>query len=188
MITAVAGALGRYLEGRGEPTEGVTIRAVVPVNLRKPQEMGEMGNRFGLVFAELPVGIRDPKQRLAAVQKNMDAHKDSMDAPVSLDILAGMGVSPQVIENVVLKIFAAKATAVMTNVPGPPIPLYMAGQPIESLMFWVPQSGRLGIGISILSYAGQIMLGIATDAGLIPDPDSIVNNFYMEYDEMLKLV
>jgi WS/DGAT/MGAT family acyltransferase len=188
MITAVAGALGRYLEGRGEPTEGVTIRAVVPVNLRKPEEMGEMGNRFGLVFAELPVGIHDLKQRLATVQKNMDAHKNSLDAPVSLDILAGMGVSPQVIENLVLKIFAAKATAVMTNVPGPPIPLYMAGQPIESLMFWVPQSGRLGIGISILSYAGQIMLGIATDAGLIPDPDSIVNNFYMEYDELLKLV
>jgi WS/DGAT/MGAT family acyltransferase len=188
MITAVAGALGRYLEARGEETDGVTIRAVVPVNLRKPEEMGEMGNKFGLVFADLPVGVRDLKQRLAAVQKNMNAHKDSLDAPVSLDILAGMGLSPQVIENFVLKLFAGKATAVMTNVPGPPIPLYMAGDLIENLMFWVPQAGRLAIGISILSYAGQVMLGIAVDAALIPDPDAIVNAFYMEYDELLKLV
>ncbi len=76
----------------------------------------------------------------------------------------------------------------LTNVPGPPIPLYLAGQPIESLMFWVPQSGRLGLGISILSYANNIYLGIATDAGLIPDPDAIMLGFYAEYDELLGLI
>jgi hypothetical protein len=114
--------------------------------------------------------------------------KESHEAPVSLDILAGMGLSPQMIQDLIVRIIGAKATAVLTNVPGPPIPLFMAGRPIESLMFWVPQSGRLALGISILSYAGNIYLGVATDAGLIPQPDELILAFYAEYDELLSLV
>jgi hypothetical protein len=84
-------------------------------------------------------------------------------------------------------IIGARATAVLTNVPGPPIPLYMAGQRIEDVMFWVPQSGRLGMGISILSYAGNVYLGIATDAALIPDPEAIIEYFYEEHGRLLVL-
>ena len=70
----------------------------------------------------------------------------------------------------ILTVFATKATAVLTNVPGPPMPLFLAGSEIEDIMFWVPQSGRLGLGISILSYAGKVYVGVMTDAGLVPDP------------------
>jgi hypothetical protein len=84
--------------------------------------------------------------------------------------------------------FGAKATTVLTNVPGPPIPLYMAGGKIKDIMFWVPQSGRVALGISIISYANQVWLGVATDAGLIPDPQTIVQGFYQEYEEMMALV
>jgi diacylglycerol O-acyltransferase / wax synthase len=75
---------------------------------------------------------------------------------------------------------------VLTNVPGPREPLYMAGRKIDKVMFWVPQSGHLGLGISILSYAGSVMLGIATDAGLVPDPERIVDNFNVEFEAMLE--
>ncbi|MEZ4515603.1 MAG: wax ester/triacylglycerol synthase family O-acyltransferase [Chloroflexota bacterium] len=188
MTTIMTGGLRRYLEMRGDDPTDVTIRAAVPVNLRKPEEMGEMGNKFGLVFLDLPVGAPTLKERLRLVQRRMDALKDSPEAVVALDILGGIGFSPQVVEDIVVRIIGMKATTVLTNVPGPPIPLYMAGQKIEDLMFWVPQSGRLGMGLSIMSYAGNIYVGVATDAGLIPDPDNIVNCFYMEYDELLSMM
>ncbi len=185
MTTAITGGLRRYIMQRGESVDDVTVRAAVPVNLRKPDEMGELGNKFGLVFADLPVGLPTMKQRLKAVQIQMGKLKESPEPVVAMDILSGMGLSPQVIEDVIIRIIGAKATTVLTNVPGPPIPLYLTGRRIENIMFWVPQSGRLGLGISILSYAGNIYIGVATDEGLIPDPDSIINGFYAEYDEML---
>lgn len=187
MTTAITGGLRRYMEERGEDPAGVTIRAAVPVNLRKPEEMGQMGNKFGLVFLDLPVGVPALKDRLKLVQRRMDALKDSYEAPVALDVLAGMGFSPQLVQDLVMRIIATKATAVLTNVPGPPIPLYLAGQEIRDIMFWVPQSGRLGLGISILSYAGNIIVGVATDAQLIPDPNAIIDGFYREYDDLLAL-
>ncbi len=86
-----------------------------------------MGNKFGLVFLDLPVGAPTLKERLRLVQRRMDALKESAEAPVAMDILAGMGFSPQIVEDMVVRMFGVKATTVLTNVPGPPIPLYMAG-------------------------------------------------------------
>ena len=185
MTSAVTGGLRRYLEARGEvPAD---FRAAVPVNLRGPNEMGALGNKFGLVFLDLPVSVVDQRRRLDTVRFRMEALKGSPEAPVSLDVLAAVGFSAQAVQDAVVRIIGTKATAVLTNVPGPPIPLYLAGQPIDSLMFWVPQSGRLGLGISILSYAGSVAVGVATDAGLVPEPDEIVLGFYAEYDELLSL-
>ncbi|MBP9501388.1 MAG: wax ester/triacylglycerol synthase family O-acyltransferase [Candidatus Promineofilum sp.] len=186
MIAAITGGLRRYLETHDE--EIVDFRAAVPVNLRGPNEMGGLGNKFGLVFLDLPVGMVDMPKRLAAVRYRMESLKDSQEAPVSLDVLGAIGFSAQAIQDAAVRIIGGKATAVLTNMPGPPIPLYLAGQPIESFMFWVPQSGRLGLGISILSYAGNIYVGVATDAGLVPDPDEIIDGFYAEYDELLGMV
>ncbi len=186
MTTAVTGGLRRYLEARGEAT--ADFRAVVPVNLRGPREMGDLGNRFGLVFLDLPVSTVPIRERLDTIRFRMEALKHSQEAPVSMDVLAAIGFSAQAVQDAVVRLIGTKATAVLTNVPGPPIPLYLAGQPIDSLMFWVPQSGRLGLGLSILSYAGHVYVGVATDAGLVPDPDEILLGFYAEYDGLLGLV
>ncbi len=185
MTAAVTGSLRRYLEARGETP--ADFRAAVPVNLRAPGEMGGLGNKFGLVFLDLPVSVVDARKRLDLIRFRMEALKDSQEATAALDVLAAMGFAAQRVQNAVVGMIGAKATAVLTNVPGPPIPLYLAGQPIDSLMFWVPQSGRLALGISILSYAGNVYVGVATDAGLIPEPDEIVLGFYGEYDELLEL-
>ena len=83
-------------------------------------------------------------------------------------------MAPVEVEQLGLRFFGRKATVVLTNVPGPREPLYMAGRKVDKIMFWVPQSGHMGLGISILSYAGGVMLGIATDAGLVPDPERIL--------------
>lgn len=180
LVSAVSGAIRRYLLQKGLPAED--FRAIIPVNMRTEKEMGTLGNKFGLVFLSLPVSIEDPMKRLAEVSRRMAALKDSSEAAVALGILNIMGLSAAEIQSLILTVFATKATTVLTNVPGPPMPLFLAGSEIEDMMFWVPQAGRLGIGISILSYAGKVYLGIMTDAGLVPDPNQIVEYFYEEFD------
>jgi hypothetical protein len=167
--------------------DGLNFRAVVPVNLRQPGTEHELGNKFGLVFLSLPVGIAHPVERLRELKRCMDGLKGSLEAPVSFGILNAIGMSPETIQDIVVNIFGTKGTAVMTNVMGPREQIYLAGAPLESFMFWVPQSGRLGMGVSILSYAGQVWLGLITDEGLVPDPETIVAEFQTEFDELLRM-
>jgi hypothetical protein len=156
----------------------------VPVNLRPVDQAHKMGNAFGLVFLTLPIGIADPARRLRAIKKEMDELKVSPEALLSFGVLSLMGLAPVEVEQLGLRFFGSKATAVLTNVPGPREPLYMAGRRIDKVMFWVPQSGHMGLGISILSYAGGVLLGIATDAGLVPDPERIVEAFKVEFEAL----
>ncbi len=182
LITAMTGGLRRYLLNHDQEVDGVDFRATVPVNIRKPEEMGELGNKFGLVYLKLPIYIEDVQERLQEINQRMTALKSSSEAGVAFGILSGIGMTPIDVQQQLVNMFGAKATAVMTNVPGPPIPLYLAGSKITGIMFWVPQAGRVGLGISIISYANQVWIGVATDAGLVPDPDEIVAGFYEEYD------
>ncbi len=188
LVAAMTGGLRRYMITRGASVEDLDFRAAVPVNMRSPEEMGTLGNKFGLLFLGLPVGVVDPLQRLEIVHERMEALKKSKEGSVGLMVLGGMGVTPADIQDEIVGMFASKITAILTNVPGPPMPLYLAGSKLDGLMFWVPQSGRVALGISILSYANKVYLGVATDAGLVPDPDRIIDGFYKEFDDLLQLV
>ena len=103
------------------------IRALVPVNLRPLEEAYRLGNQFGLVFLDLPIGIENPVERLYAVRANMNALKGSFQPVIALGLLAAMGAGPKVLQEELLHALARNGTAVMTNVPGPPQPLYFAG-------------------------------------------------------------
>lgn len=188
LVSALSGGLRRYMIARGEPVEGIEFRAGVPINMRTPEEMGTLGNKFGLLFLTLPVNIGDPLDRLAVVHERMGELKNSKEGSVGLMVLSGLGMTPNEIQDEIVSLFAAKITSVLTNVPGPPMPLYLAGSKIDGIMFWVPQSGRVGLGISILSYANKVYVGVATDSGLVPDPDRIIEGFYKEFDDLLELV
>jgi hypothetical protein len=122
------------------------------------------------------------------LKQRMDDIKGTPEALVAFSIVGGMGLTPVHIERIIVDIFAAKTSAVMTNVPGPRRPIYLAGQRLNSLMFWVPRAGDIGLGLSIISYAGNVYVGIATDAGLMPDPQTIVDEYHAEFAEMLRLV
>ena len=184
LLTAVTGALRRYLEKRNQPTDGLNFRVIVPVNLRPPNELEQLGNRFGLVFLSLPVGVQDPIKRLLVLKRRMDKIKDTPEAVVAFGILYTIGLTPNQIEDIIIKIFSMKGTAVITNVPGPRHKLYLAGQQIKNFVFWVPAPGDLGLGVSIFSYAGEVMVGVETDAGLVPDPETIVEDFHAEFDQL----
>jgi diacylglycerol O-acyltransferase / wax synthase len=184
LITAVAGAFGRYVDFRGADGENVNIRGFIPVNLRPIELDEELGNKFGLVFLSLPLGIPDPIDRLHKVKQNMDRLKSSVEPLAVFGILNLMGAIPSRLEEIAVDFFDTKGTTVMTNVPGPQKQLYLAGVPINTLMAWVPQSGRIGVGVSIISYRGKVWLGIATDKGLVPDPESILTFFNVEFDAL----
>ena len=185
LVSCVAGALRSYLIEQDEPVEGAEMRALVPVNLRPPGRITELGNRFGLVFMNLPIGMEDPIERILEVHKRMGELKDSQQPLVALGILAGMGMAPESIKERILQTLAANASVVITNVRGSEQPRYFAGKRIASQMFWVPQSGGIGIGISILSYAGQVSFGVVTDVLRVPDPARIAERFAAEFETLL---
>ena len=188
LVSILTGALRRYLISQNQRVEGIEFRAAIPVNLRSPEEMETMGNKFGLVFLTMPITIADSVERLHVVRERMTTLKNSPEAVVAFGILNALGMTPTDIQSEFVKIMGAKATAVLTNVPGPRFPLYLAGQRIRSMMVWVPQSGRLSLGLSIISYANKVFVGICADANLIPDPNSITDFFIEEYEGMMQLV
>lgn len=187
LLAMAAGALRAYLAGRGDPVDGIEIRAVVPVNLRPPEEAPTLGNRFGLVFLELPVGVDHPLERLYEVRRRMRALKGSWQPAIVLGLLHTVGYGPKILQEQVTGLLGQNASLVMTNVPGPQHPLHFAGRRIRELDFWVPQSGGIGLGLSILSYDGRIQFGVASDAALVPDPQTLVSRFHDEFERLLWL-
>jgi WS/DGAT/MGAT family acyltransferase len=187
LLSMAAGALRDYLLEKGDAVDGVEIRAIVPVNLR-PRDAGKkLGNRFGLVFLGLPLAMEHPLERLYEVRRRMQALKGSYQPAIALALLSAVGNGPRVIQEQVTQLLGANASAVMTNVPGPTAPLYLAGKRITGIEFWVPQSGGIGMGVSILSYDGRIQFGLITDEGLVPDPERIVERFGDEFDKLMWL-
>ncbi|TXH66585.1 MAG: wax ester/triacylglycerol synthase family O-acyltransferase, partial [Lysobacteraceae bacterium] len=187
LMATAAGALRDYMLERGEQVDGLTLRATVPVNLRPLEHARKLGNHFGLVFLDLPVGIGNPVRRLEHVAECMNQLKGSRQAIVAYGLLAALGMAPAAVQELALDLFSRKATTVATNVPGPQQQLYLAGSPIRELMFWVPQTGSIGIGLSILSYNGKVHFGLITDAKLIPDPRAVTRRFSVEFEKLLYL-
>jgi diacylglycerol O-acyltransferase / wax synthase len=186
LVAATAGALRRYLVGRGQDVRGLEIRVAVPVNMRAADGGAELGNQFGLVFLPLPIDVADGRRRVLEVKRRMDGLKASLQPAVAMGMLSLIGYVPSRVQPLAVQFFGSKASAVLTNVPGPREQLYLAGRPLARAMFWVPQSGRLGLGISILSYNGQVLLGVASDAGLVPDPERIVSEFEADLAELIR--
>ncbi|ADP69767.1 acyltransferase, WS/DGAT/MGAT [Rhodomicrobium vannielii ATCC 17100] len=188
LLASVAGALGEYLKAKGDETDGVEIRAFIPVDMRQSHEAGQLGNRFGLVGVELPAGIENPLARLAEVQRRMQALKQSLEPPVTLGLLEVIGHAPQMVQDRLFNMLMKRATAVMTNVPGPKEPLYLGGARVSQIMFWVPQSGDIGMGVSILSFNDMVQFGLITDAAMVPDPEAIIAEFRPKFEQLLYYV
>src|SRR5690625_5447871 len=111
----------------------------------------------------------------------MGKPKESRQGAMSLGAAGGLGRGPAVLQKPALEMFSRKASAVLTNVPGPQKPLYLAGARLREMMFWVPQTGSMGMGISILSYYGKVFSGLGSDHNLYPDPHNGILNLRPEY-------
>ncbi len=185
LLSCVAGALRTYLRGRGEDTTGCEIRAMVPVNLRRTDGPIRLGNRFGLVPLELPVGIAKP-DRAAAGGAAPDGRAEGR-LPGGARLHAARGRRPR-----------AQARAgpdpALRREQGhrgddqrarPEGALSLAGRRLSRMMFWVPQSGDIGLGVSILSYAGGVAVRRDRRPQALPEPQQLIDAFKPEFDALM---
>lgn len=184
LLSCVAGAIGSYLRAQGDAVAGKEIRAMIPVNLRPLDQIHKLGNRFGLAPLVLPIGIDNPIERIYAVRDRMNALKGSTQPLLAFGLLAVAGLLVKPAQDAMLNLFGRKTTAVMTNVPGPREKIRFCGSTVEQMMFWVPQSGDVGVGVSILSYGGAVQFGVITDTTLCPDPQAIIDQFEPEFAQL----
>ncbi|MCA9598902.1 MAG: wax ester/triacylglycerol synthase family O-acyltransferase [Myxococcales bacterium] len=180
LMAALTGALRTHLLEHGGLPEGGEIRALVPVYVKAADSGHGLGNHFGLVYLDLPLAESDPLARVHETQRRTAAIKASPEAMVALSVLGALGVASSEIEHIGIELFTRKATVMVTNVPGPPQTIHLAGKPLDGIMVWAPVAGHIGVGLSLLSYAGQVRLGISTDALRCSDPKSIVRMFEHE--------
>lgn len=184
LLSCVAGALGEYLKNLGDDVSGQEIRAMIPVNLRPLEQAYKLGNRFGLVPLVLPIGVANPIERVYEVRRRMNSLKGSTQPLLAFGMLAVAGLLIKPAQDAMLNLFGRKTTAVMTNVPGPREKLKFCGATLQQSMFWVPQSGDIGLGVSILSYGGGVQFGVITDTKLCPDPQKIIDEFEPEFAKL----
>lgn len=187
LVAAMTGALRSYLKSRGIDVNHTTVRAMVPVDLRPPERIGQLGNEFGLVVLDLAVSEARADRRLALTKARMDALKHSPEPLATKALLNLLGRGPKLLEDFSNDLFARKASVVMTNVVGPAEVLYVAGVPIDRILPWAPHPGKqLGMAVSILSYRGSASLTVIGDARLVPDPEVVTAEFGREFQKMLK--
>jgi diacylglycerol O-acyltransferase len=173
-LTAVTGAFTRYLDKHGVTVGRLT--AIIPINLRPLDEPMDplRGNQFGLAFVALPVAELDAAARLATVHRAMKRVKTTGEGVFTSGALSVMGRLPTVVEKQALNLFTGRATAVITNIAGPSQEVSLAGVPLRGFTAWVPSTGPVGVGLSICSYAGQLMLGVNVDEALVPDSELLL--------------
>jgi len=177
LVTCVAGTLRAYLEQHEAVCSSVNW--MIPVNLKEldvalPEDLG---NSFAIVQLELPTDIAAPLEVLDVVQHRMGRIKNGHEAAVAFriqEVISGLSRS---VYQASVDLLANRAVGVLTNVPGPPFPVYLAGQKVEGMVGWAPLSGNQPMCFTIYSYDGKVFVGIACDADLVPDHEQIVDGF-----------
>jgi diacylglycerol O-acyltransferase len=175
LLAAITRGFRDLLAARGELAEGVVVRSLVPVSVRTPDEHGMITNRLSAVLANLPVGEPDPVRRLALLRAEMDEIKQTSQA-VGPELLTGMlgmtlpaWLAPSL--RTAFQLPQPLVQTVTTNVPGPPIPLYVAGRKLLRLHPYVPLGDHVRISVAILTYRGQLNYGVTADPDAVPDLD-----------------
>jgi len=187
VLAAVAGALGRFLTDHDVPVEGLSLRACVPVSLRPDAKRGALGNEIAIMNAPLPVGIADPAERLAAVRAAMEDLKSSKQAE-GAKVLTSLenALPPAVLARASRLGFSSRLyNLLVTNVPGPQLPIYMLGRELKDLVplaFLAPEH-QLAIGI--MSYNGHVTYGLMADADAVPDLDVLAKHLRESLSELV---
>lgn len=180
LVSCVAGAFRRYSAKRdGDPMGQLQVS--MPINVRSASEPPTMDNQFAAVLLSLPVDVADPFERLAATKECMDRLKRSVEPFATYGVVrATLATLPFGASRRLLDYYADKCSCVLSNVPGPQESPWIAGKRLHSMLFWVPQRSEIGIGISLLSFAGELRMGVLADTVVVPDPRELVADFEHE--------
>jgi diacylglycerol O-acyltransferase / wax synthase len=175
VLAAVSLALGRYLRSQGYDTEGLVLKAMVPVSVRTKAQRGALGNQVAAMWAPLPVGVENPAETLSKVAAAMEDLKKSGQA-VGAQVLTNLaGFAPPTILSQAARLQARQSffNLVVTNVPGPQFPLYVLGRRLQALYPVVPLAQRQALGIAVMSYDGHLGFGLLGDYDALPDLEQI---------------
>ena len=189
VLAVVAGGFRRLLETRGAPVAGRTVRTMVPVSMRAPDEHGRLGNRVSAVFADLPVGTADPVDRLKAVTKQMHTARTGGEA-LGMDAFLRAGdLVPGSVFALGVRGWAHTPqrviSTVTTNVPGPQTPLYLLGRRMTDMYPYIPLGVDIRITIGVTSYAGRITFGVTGDRDSVPDLDVLCRGIDESLSELV---
>ncbi|MEI7691727.1 MAG: wax ester/triacylglycerol synthase family O-acyltransferase [Actinomycetes bacterium] len=179
VLTTVSLGLGRWLRRRGMDTAGLTLTAMVPVSVRTEGESGQLGNRVSALWAPLPVYEEDPAAAFSYISKKMGDLKDS-DQAVGADTLTELaGFAPPTIASQAARLQSRQRlfNLVVTNVPGPQVPLYLLGRQLTALYPVVPLTTNTALGVAAMSYCGRLSFGLLADYDALPDLGDVVTDF-----------
>lgn len=189
LLSCVAAAVRPRLGISGADLEDAVMHAAVPVDIRdrlpddlKP-EPDSLGNYFGTVFVPLPVDGESALERLYRIKQETRRLKKSWQPGIAWGLSACASLIPDALRRPLLDVFYRKASAVVSNVIGTPEARYIAGCRITEQMFWVPQAGDIGLGVSIVSYAGQVQFGVVADEAVLADPAEFLEDCLQELSE-----
>jgi diacylglycerol O-acyltransferase / wax synthase len=186
VLTTVAGALGKHLRRRGQNTDGLELKAMIPVSVRADVERGALGNRVAAMMAPLPIWCQDPVARLDIVREELKGLKSSGQA-VGAQVLTELtGFAPPTVMGQAARLVSRQRmfNLVVTNVPGPQFPLYLAGRKMLDPFPMVPLAKNQALGIALLSYAGKINFGLVGDWDLMWDIDEFADDLRRSLEEL----
>jgi diacylglycerol O-acyltransferase / wax synthase len=187
VLSVVAGGLGRHMRLHGHDTDGVVLKAMVPVSVRAEVERGALGNKVAAMWAPLPVGVLDPVKRLLEISQAMREVKESGQAVGAQMLTQLTGFAPPTIVDQAARLQARQRffNLVVTNVPGPQVPLYMLGRELDAIFPMVPLAENTALGIAIMSYNGQLNFGLVSDFDALPDVEAFAEELRLSIEEMV---
>jgi WS/DGAT/MGAT family acyltransferase len=192
VLAAIAGGFRRYLIERGEPVDDVLVRSLVPVSIRTEDHRGRLGNQVTAVFADLPVGIADPAQRLASVAQQMN-HLKGSGVAVTVDAMMSAGdFVPATLMTLGARVYATVGQRVVntvtTNIPGPQYPLYLLDRRMLEMFPYIPVAQGVRISVGIVSYDGHLAIGATGDYDAVPDLDVLCTGIEDSLAELIATV
>jgi WS/DGAT/MGAT family acyltransferase len=188
ILTAVAGALGRYMRARGHATVGLELRAMVPVSVRTDDQHGALGTRVTTMMAPLPVWCEDPARRMELVRQAMGDLKESKQAMGATLLTQLADFAPTTIAGQAARLQARQRffNLVVTNIPGPQFPLYLMGRRMERIFPMVPLAKNQGLCVGVMSYDGQVNFGLIGDYDGMPDLEDLAADLEASIGELIE--
>ncbi|WP_227714712.1 WS/DGAT domain-containing protein [Marinobacter sp. DY40_1A1] len=190
LLSCVAAAVRPRLGIAGPALDDAMLHVAVPVDIRSrlPEDLqpepGTLGNYFGTVFVPLPIDGESALERLYRIKQETRRLKKSWQPGIAWGLAACASLIPEALRQPLSDMFYRKASAVVSNVPGTREARYIAGCRITEQMFWVPQAGDIGLGVSIVSYAGQVQFGVVADEAILTDPQEFLEDCVQELSEL----
>lgn len=192
VLTAVTGGFREYLLARGEDVDHTRIRSLVPVSVRTAEHRGRLGNQVTAMLAELPVGVADARERLAAVSRQMSHLKGGGQAVGVESVLHAADFVPASVMTLGAHVYAVTGQRVVntvtTNIPGPQYPLYLLGRRMVELFPYIPVAEAVRISIGIVSYDGHLTIGATGDYDAVPDLDALCAAIERSLAQLVRVV